>query len=83
MLVEVFGPGCARCRQTVKLMELALEQTGKKPGEDSMIQKIEDPRVGAMRGVMTTPAVAIDGRIVSQGKIPTVDDAKAWILAAS
>ena len=83
MLVEVFGPGCGRCRQTVKIMELALEQTGKKPGEDSMIQKIEDPRVGAMRGVMTTPAVAIDGRIVSQGKIPTVDDAKAWILAAS
>ena len=83
MLVEVFGPGCARCKQTAKIMELALEQLGKKPGEDSMVQKIEDARIGAMRGVMTTPAVAIDGRIVSQGKIPTVDDAKTWIQAAS
>jgi small redox-active disulfide protein 2 len=83
MLVEVFGPGCARCKQTAKIMELALEQSGRTPGGDAMVQKIEDMRIAAMRGVLSTPAVAIDGRLVSQGKIPTVDEAKGWIGAAS
>jgi len=82
MLIEVFGPGCARCKQTVKVMQLALEGLGRPSGGDDFVQKIEDMRVGALRGVLTTPAVAIDGRLVSQGKIPTVDDAKAWIQAA-
>ena len=83
MMIEVFGPGCARCKQTAKIMELALEQLGRELGEDAMVQKVEDMRAGALRGVMTTPAVAIDGRIVSQGKIPTIDEAKSWIQAAS
>ncbi len=83
MMIEVFGPGCARCKQTTKVMELALEQLGRKLGEDAMVQKVEDMRAGALRGVMTTPAVAIDGRLVSQGKIPTIDEAKGWIQAAS
>ncbi len=83
MMIEVFGPGCARCKQTVKVMELALEQLGRRLGEDAMVQKVEDMRAGALRGVITTPAVAIDGRIVSQGKIPTIDEAKALIQAAS
>lgn len=82
MLVEVFGPGCARCKQTAAIMELALDQLGRKPGAEALVQKIEDVRVGAMRGVMATPAVAIDGRLVSQGKVPTVDEAKGWIQAA-
>lgn len=81
MMIEVFGPGCARCKQTAKIMELALEQTGHSLGDDAMVQKVEDMRAGALRGVMTTPAVAIDGRIVSQGKIPTIDEAKVWIQA--
>ena len=83
MMIEVFGPGCARCKQTAQIMELALEQLGQKLGEDAMVQKVEDMRAGALRGVMTTPAVAIDGRIVSQGKVPTIDEAKDWIQAAS
>ena len=79
MLVEVFGPGCARCKQTAKIMEMALEQTGRTLGDDALVQKVEDLRLAAIRGVLSTPAVAIDGRIVSQGKVPTVDEAKAWL----
>jgi small redox-active disulfide protein 2 len=79
MLFEVFGPGCARCKQTVKIVELALTGLGRKIGDDDLVQKIEDMRIASMRGVMATPAVAIDGKIVSQGKVPTVDDVKGWI----
>ncbi len=82
MLIEVFGPGCARCKQTATIMTLALERSGRPAGDD-LVQKIEDLRIAAMRGVLSTPAVAIDGRLVSQGKVPTVDEAATWIQAAS
>jgi hypothetical protein len=64
-------------------MELALEQLGQTLGEDAMVQKVEGMRAGALRGVTTTPAVAVNGRIVSQGRIPNIDGAKRWIQAAS
>lgn len=81
MMIEVLGPGCYRCLQTVQVLERALKDLGKKSGEDFLIQKIEDIRVIALRRVLT-PAVSIDGRIVSQGKIPTVDEAKGWFREA-
>jgi len=81
MMIEVLGPGCYRCLQTVQVLERALKDLGKKSGEDFLIQKIEDIRVIALRRVLT-PAVTIDGRIVCQGKIPTIDEAKGWFREA-
>lgn len=77
MIIEVLGPGCHRCVETAHVLERALRELGKKSGEDFLIQKIEDVRTIAQRRVLT-PAVTIDGRVVSQGRIPTVEDAKAW-----
>jgi len=77
MFIEVLGPGCYRCMQTVQVLQRALKELGKKAGEDFHIQKIEDTRIIALRKVQT-PAVSIDGRIVCQGEIPTVEDAKSW-----
>ncbi len=82
MLIEVFGPGCARCKQTATIMALALERSGRQAGDD-LVQKIEDLRIAAMRGVLSTPAVAIDGRLVSQGRVPTVEEAQVWIHTAA
>jgi hypothetical protein len=62
----------------MQVVQRALEALGKRPGEDVVIQKVEDIRAIAQRRVLT-PAVAIDGRIVCQGKIPTLDEAKAWL----
>lgn len=78
MVIEILGPGCYRCVQTVQVVQRALEELGKRPGEDVLIQKVEDIRAIAQRRVLT-PAVAIDGRIVCQGKIPTLDEAKGWL----
>jgi hypothetical protein len=77
MMIEVLGPGCYRCVQAVQVLQRAAKALGKKSGEDFLIQKINDIRVIALRNVLA-PAVSIDGRIVCQGKIPTVDEAKAW-----
>lgn len=77
MMIEVLGPGCYRCAQTIHILQQALTALGKQAGRDYLIQKIEDVRAIAERRVLT-PAVAIDGRLVCQGRIPTLDEAKAW-----
>lgn len=82
MVIEVLGPGCYRCVQTVQVLQRALEELGKKSGRDFLIQKIEDVRVIAQRRVLT-PAVTIDGRLVCQGKIPTLDEAKRWFTGGA
>lgn len=77
MLIEVFGPGCYRCVQTVQVLQRVLGELGKKPGQDFVIQKVEDVRAIARRRVLT-PAVVIDGKLVCQGKIPTADEVRRW-----
>lgn len=77
MYIEVFGPGCYRCVQTAQVLEETLRALGQKSGEDFLIQKVEDSRIIALRR-LSTPAVAIDGRVVWQGSIPTAEEAKSW-----
>jgi small redox-active disulfide protein 2 len=65
MLIEVFGPGCARCETLLKHARAAAEQAG--PGHE--VVKVADYAVMAARGILSTPALAIDGRLRFQGKV--------------
>ncbi len=65
MLIEVFGPGCAKCETLLKHANHAAEQSG----ADHQVIKISDYAVMAARGVLSTPALAIDGHLKSQGKV--------------
>jgi len=80
MLIEVWGPGCARCLQTAQTIERVLRQLGRRAGEDYHLQKIDDPRAIALRKLVT-PAVVIDGQVVWQGSVPTADQVKVWLGA--
>lgn len=70
--VEILGSGCPRCKQTTKIMEIA----SKELGIDVNIVKVEDISEIIERGVISTPAVAINRKIVLSGKIPSLDEAK-------
>ncbi|BDU71502.1 thioredoxin family protein [Mesoterricola silvestris] len=68
MLIEVFGPGCAKCETLLKNTKAAVEQAG---GEHAVV-KISDFAVMAARGILSTlstPALAIDGQLKFQGKV--------------
>jgi small redox-active disulfide protein 2 len=65
MLIEVFGPGCAKCETLLKHTKHAVEQSG---GDHEVI-KISDYAAMAQRGILSTPALAIDGVVKSQGKV--------------
>lgn len=75
MKVTVYGPGCARCQKTAEIVQQTLEARGI-PVE---LEKVTDYAAMAVAGVMSTPGVALDGRLVSTGKLPTVAEVEGWL----
>jgi small redox-active disulfide protein 2 len=73
--IEVYGTGCPRCKQTEKIMKMAVEELG----SDATVEKVTDMMAIVEKGVVSTPAVAIDGKIVLSGKIPSIEEAKKLI----
>ncbi|MEM3422769.1 MAG: thioredoxin family protein [Candidatus Bilamarchaeaceae archaeon] len=70
MKIEILGSGCSRCKMLESNVVDAVKRSGKK-AEIVKITKYEDI---VSYGVMSTPALVIDGRIVSQGRIPSSDE---------
>jgi small redox-active disulfide protein 2 len=68
-VIEICGPGCARC----KLLAERADAAAKGLGLDYMIVKVtEMPQIMA-RGVMSTPAMVVDGVVKVQGQIPSIE----------
>ena len=63
--MKILGSGCAKCNQLEEATKAALEQLGM----DTTIEHITDFARIASYGVMTTPALVIDGKVVSYGKV--------------
>ncbi len=81
MMIEVLGPGCARCNKTAEIIQKVGEEMGLKHGEDFYVSKVQDLNRIASWGVMVTPAVIIDGVLKMSGRVPSVDKAKEWLSA--
>ncbi|HZM34997.1 MAG TPA: thioredoxin family protein [Burkholderiales bacterium] len=70
MKIEILGSGCAKCRETERRVQQALAQSGKVAD----VEHLYDMKAIAQRGVMFTPAVAVDGQVRITGKVPAVED---------
>lgn len=68
--VKVLGGGCANCNQLAEATKAALEQLGM----DTTIDHVTDFSQIAAYGVMTTPALVVDGKVVSYGKVLKTDE---------
>jgi small redox-active disulfide protein 2 len=67
MDIKVLGPGCRNCRTLEQRTREALTSLGR----DDAIGKVTDFSQIAGYGVMATPALVVDGKVVTAGKIPT------------
>lgn len=76
--VKVLGSGCANCNALEEAARAALVELGM----DTTIDHVTDFTLIAAYGVMTTPALVVDGKVVSYGKVLKKDDAKALIQKA-
>ena len=70
MKIEILGTGCPKCKKLTENVEAAL----KEKNIQAEIVKVTDIEKIMEYGVMTTPALAIDGKVVSAGRILTKDD---------
>ena len=70
MKIEVLGSGCAKCKRLEKNVQKAL----KKSSVRAEVEKVEDITEIMERGVMMTPALVIDGKVVSTGKVLSPED---------
>lgn len=68
--VKVLGTGCAKCNALESATKAALEQLGM----DTTIDHVTDFSQIAAYGVMTTPALVVDGKVVSYGKVLKTDE---------
>ena len=73
--IKVLGPGCANCKTTVAL----IEQVAQAKGVAVNLQKVEEMRDIVSYGVMSTPSVVIDGKVVHSGSVPGRDKIEGWL----
>jgi len=73
--ITVYGPGCAKCKQTEELVRRVVAETG----VEADVVKVSDIREMVTAGIMSTPAVAVDGVVKVSGRVPKADEVKGWI----
>ena len=75
MDIKVLGTGCANCKNTIAL----IEQVAKAKGVAVTLQKVEELRDIMGYGIMSTPGVVIDGKVVHAGGVPSRDKVEKWL----
>jgi len=75
MEIKVCGPGCANCTKAESIVKEALATAG----IDAQVYKITDFAEMAKLGVLSTPAIVIDGKIKCVGKVPSKSEVMEWI----
>ena len=76
MRIEILGVGCPKCKQLTVNIEAAVKELNM----DVQISKVSDIGKIVEYGVMTTPALAIDGAVVSAGKVLSKDEIKKILV---
>jgi len=72
MEIKILGPGCAKCKTLDKLTHDVVE----KNGINATITKVEDIMEIMKYGVMSTPALVVDEKVVMKGRVPSADELK-------
>lgn len=80
MEIKVFGPGCAKCAQTESLVK---EVVAAKGATGVTVRKVSDLKEIMAAGIMSTPAVVIDGVVKSTGKVPSKEEVASWLDGGS
>jgi small redox-active disulfide protein 2 len=72
MVIKILGPGCAKCKSLDKITRDVVE----KNGINATIIKVEDIMEIMKYGVMSTPALVVDEKVIVKGRIPSSDEIK-------
>jgi small redox-active disulfide protein 2 len=73
--IKVLGSGCKNCETTARLIEIAARQAG----VEIQLEKVTDIAEIMGYGVMSTPGVVVDGKLVHAGGLPGPDQVRQWV----
>jgi small redox-active disulfide protein 2 len=77
MDIKVLGTGCTNCKNTIAL----IDQVAKAKGVEVKLEKVEELRDIMGYGVMSTPGVVINGKVVHAGGVPSREKIEQWFSA--
>ncbi len=77
--IKVLGTGCANCKTTLKL----IEEVAKAKDVEIALEKVEEIQDIMSYGVMSTPGVVIDGKVVHAGGVPSREAIEGWLSGAA
>lgn len=73
--IKILGSGCKKCLETAQLVQTLADEKSVMVN----IEKVTDAAQIMAYGVMSTPAVAVDDKVVHKGSVPTKEQLAAWI----
>ena len=76
--IEILGPGCARCKETYRVVQHVIETDHL----EADVEKVESIERMIELGLLATPGIAVDGKVVLSGRIPKADEVRQ-LLAGS
>ncbi|MFW5884984.1 MAG: thioredoxin family protein [Patescibacteria group bacterium] len=76
MNIKILGTGCPNCQTLEDKAKKAVEELGL---EDAKIEKVHDIAEITEYGVMSTPAIVVEGQVKASGRIPEVEEIKEWL----
>jgi small redox-active disulfide protein 2 len=79
MKIEVLGPGCPRCQTLEKNVRAAVEEAG----VQAEVTKVSDLTEIAARGVLMTPGLTLNGKVVASGHLLSVNQVKKILAEAA
>ncbi|MBA7470506.1 hypothetical protein ES707_05793 [subsurface metagenome] len=77
MIIEVCGPGCAKCHATMENVQKVVKELGLE--QEVEVAEVKDIMATSTKGVFLTPGVVINGVKVSEGRIPRTEEIKKWL----
>jgi hypothetical protein len=73
LAIKVLGPGCANCDRLLQLAEQAVEEIKKEyPAFETTVEKVTDPETFLNYGLLKTPGLVVNERLVSSGHVPAM-----------
>ena len=79
MEIKVLGPGCPKCGEVEKRVINALAELK----VAAAVEKITDIKVMMSYGILATPGLVINGKVKCAGRVPRLEEIKAWIQEAA
>lgn len=80
ILIKVLGPGCPNCEMVERhAIEAVGQLTSKNQDFEAVIEKVKDPEIFVKYGLLATPGLVINDRLVSAGKIPSTEEIATWL----